>query len=293
MFAWNSLTQTVQIDGSRCGRFIDLKGNYPLGTVYRKTVTKALPADAETLTRKGERFARWKDSKGKTRTAPITVPEKGNYAGQDRIVIKAKTYTAKYRDGSGVVVERATGCRDETAARSVLAELERRAELVKAGVMTATEDAVADHQDTLLAEHVDAYLTNLEAAGTSPDHRGNVRWCLRCIAADCRFAKLADLKRDALERWLVRMTKRGMAARTRNLYRASLVAFCNWCVETGRLTSNSFSKVKKADEGADPRRKRRSLTEEELVKLLEVARRRPLLDVMTIRRTQTAGCTRG
>jgi hypothetical protein len=102
--------------------------------------------------------------------------------------VPAKTYTAKYRDGQGVVREVPTGCRDETAARRVLADLERRAELVKAKVMTAAEDAVADHQDTPLAGHVNDYLVKLEADGTSPDHRGNVRRCLDRIAAECRFS---------------------------------------------------------------------------------------------------------
>ncbi len=35
-----------------------------MGTVYRKTFTKPVPAGAETFTRKGQRFARWKDRKG-------------------------------------------------------------------------------------------------------------------------------------------------------------------------------------------------------------------------------------
>ena len=60
-----------------------------MGTVYRKTYTKPLPPDAETFTRKGERFARWKDSKGKSRTAPLTVGKDGT----DRIVAKAGTFT--------------------------------------------------------------------------------------------------------------------------------------------------------------------------------------------------------
>lgn len=42
-----------------------------MGTVFKKQVTKALPAGAETFVRKGERFARWK-VKGKTRTVPLT-----------------------------------------------------------------------------------------------------------------------------------------------------------------------------------------------------------------------------
>ena len=76
--------------------------------VYRKTYTKPLPDDAELFTRKGERFARWKDSKGKTRNAKVT-------AGKDgltRITVEAGTFTAKYRDGAGVVREVSTGCKD-------------------------------------------------------------------------------------------------------------------------------------------------------------------------------------
>src|SRR5205814_1957279 len=43
-----------------------------MGSVYRKAVTKPLPGDAEIITRKGEKLARWRDTKGKTRTAPLT-----------------------------------------------------------------------------------------------------------------------------------------------------------------------------------------------------------------------------
>ena len=104
------------------------------------------------------------------------------------------------------------------------------------------------------------------------------------LAADCQFKRLGNLARESLERWLVSQEKIGMGARTRNTYRAAAVAFCNWCVETGRLLSNPFATVAKADEAADPRRQRRALTEAELVRLLDVARRRPLLDAMMIRR---------
>ena len=253
-----------------------------MGTVYKETFTKPLPAGAKIIVRKGKRLAEWKDAKGKTRTAPLT-------AAGDRIAVEAGTYSAKYRDGSGIVRKISTGCRDEAAARSVLTELERRAELVKAKVLTVAEDAVADHQGTPLGDHFALYLTHLEAEGTSPDHRENVNRCLRRIAVECRLTMLADLNRDVFEGWLVVKTREGMGARTRNLHRASAVALCNWCVATRRLTRNPLAQVKKADEEADPRRKRRALTENELIRLLDVARRRPLLDAMTIRRGKRKG----
>jgi hypothetical protein len=109
-----------------------------VGTVFRKQVTRPLPAGAEILVRKGQRLARWKDRKGKARTAPLTLGKDGS----ERIVTESRYFVAKYRDGAGVVRVEATGCRDETAARQVLADLERRAELVRSNVMTAAEAAV-------------------------------------------------------------------------------------------------------------------------------------------------------
>ena len=132
-----------------------------MGTVYKETFTKPLPAGAKIIVRKGQRFAQWQDAKGKTRTAPLT-------AAGDRITIEAGTYTAKYRDGSGIVRKVSTGCRDESAARSILGKLERRAELVKGEVLTAAEDAIVDHHGTPLADHIDAYLDHQRAKGLHP-----------------------------------------------------------------------------------------------------------------------------
>ncbi len=124
-----------------------------MGTVYKKSATRALPPDAELFVRKGERLARWKDAKGQTRTAPVTTGRNGN----DRVVIVARTYMAKYRDGSGVVREVTTGCRGETAARQVLAELERRADKVRSGIRTAAEDSAVDHMAMAIETHFVAY----------------------------------------------------------------------------------------------------------------------------------------
>jgi hypothetical protein len=49
-------------------------------------------------------------------------------------------------------------------------------------------------------------------------------------------------------------------------YLASLNIFADWCIESGRLTLNPFKIVARADEWADSRRQRRSMTEAELVK---------------------------
>jgi hypothetical protein len=60
-----------------------------MGTVYKETYTKPLPAGAKIILRKGRRFAEWKDAKGKTQTAPLTVGKDGT----DRITIEAGILT--------------------------------------------------------------------------------------------------------------------------------------------------------------------------------------------------------
>jgi hypothetical protein len=102
-----------------------------MGAVFKKTVTKPLPTGAKIVEHKGDRIAEWLDAKEKRRKAPITIGKDGS----DRIMITARTYSAKYRDGAGVVREVATGCRTESGARSVLSDLERRVELVKRSLL--------------------------------------------------------------------------------------------------------------------------------------------------------------
>jgi integrase len=258
-----------------------------MGTVFRKTVTRPLPQGAETFTRKGERWARWKDRKGKTRTASLTIGQDGT----ERISVESPCYVAKYRDGAGVVRVVSTGCKDETAARQVLADLERKSELVRSGVMSATEAAIGRHQGTPLDDHIAAYLTYLESAGACGEHRTERRRQLRCIARNCGFSRLADLERGALESWLAQQARNGMGARTRNSYLAAALAFGNWCADKNvrRLTSNPFEGIVKANEKADPRRLRRAMTQAELVRLLDVARQRPLLDALTVRKGKRKG----
>ena len=256
-----------------------------MGTVYKKSFTKPMPADAELFTRVGQRFARWTDAKGKARKALVTASKDG----QARLQIQARTYTAKYRDGSGIVREVATGCRDETAARGVLADLERRAELVKAKVISSSEDAVANSQGAPLADHLDAYVQHLEAKGVTTKHISETRRAIKTVINDCGFSAFSDLSREPFERWLVQKMRADMSARTRNAYRESMVVFVNWCVFTNRVLTNPFVAIAKANQKADPRRQRRSMNEPELIRLLDVARQRPLLDAKTIRRGRRRG----
>ena len=253
-----------------------------MGTVYKETYTKPCPDNAESFKRKGQRYVRWVDGRGKKKTAKLTTSANGD----KRILMESNTYTAKYRDGNGVIQKVSTGCRSLDAAKSVLADLEKRADKVRSGITTAAEDSVLDHQTTTLKEHLtdyDVYLSDKRGKGGKPrvskSHRHDVRTRLEVVANDKGFKLLRDLNRQAFEKWADERAKTGqLSARTLNAYAAAWTAFGNWCVETGRLVANPFARLRKYDEKADRRHQRRALTEDELVRLFRAAQFRPLAE---------------
>jgi integrase len=225
--------------------------------------------------------------RGKFRTAPLT---KGK-DGIERIVTESATYFAKFRDATGKPETRATGCRDKQAAEQLLKKWEREAEQVKSGTLDRKALDIAKQAAVPLEEHLAAYEQSLIAAEVSGSYRANVLRAVRRVAKDCGFKTPADFNREAVEKWLAaRITgKEKMSARSRNYYRESLVAFANWCVQTGRLLGHELNRIPKADQKADPKRQRRALTEDELRRLLAVASTRPLTDTGTVRRGKRKG----
>jgi len=259
-----------------------------MASVYRKTVTRKLPANAELFTRKGERMARWKDRSGKRQTAPVVEGRDGSL----RIRTEAGTYTAKYRDGSGIIQETATGCRSKDAAIAVLNELTGRADKVRSGIRTQTEDAIVDHQHTPLAEHIAAYIAYLRGRKVNAQRIQTTESRLTEAAKVCGFRRLADLNADRLDGWLAEQHSVGRSAAVVNGYRDVWQAFGYWCAGkrktaqgkwsfTGekRVTSNPFTALYGADVKSDRRRRRRAMTEAELQRLLYVARLRPLAEL--------------
>ena len=251
-----------------------------MASVFRKTYTQPLPKQYEIVERRGRQMVMWLDRRGRTHYDELTTGRNG----QLKIVRESPTWIARYRDADGIERFESTGCKDEQAARQVLADIVRRVEHVKAGIFSAEQHRQAKHADRPMAEHVTAYLEHLKAKTMrgkkiSARHRHNVKHQLERIIADCGFRRLGDITRDAMERWMNQRAAEDMAGRTRNTYRAAIVAFCNWCVESDRLSFSPLARLHKADERTDRRRIRKALTEEEIARLLKAARLRPIAEL--------------
>lgn len=256
-----------------------------MGTVLKKTYARHIPKGAERFMEDGKEYARWKLRGGRTATAEIQVREDGS----EYIVIKSILFYAKYRDGSGKQVVESTGCKDKSSAMAVLAKMERRAEKVRAGLITVAEDRAIDWLDVPLDEMVDDYADHLKAQGVSHRQVPDRRQQLDKIFTECGFTTLRQIDRTAFERWLNLQRDKNMSASRRNVYHSAIVAFCNWAVSVQRLIANPLSGMRKANEDADKRRVRRSLTVEELQRLIDAARERPLVNAMTVQKGENKG----
>lgn len=163
--------------------------------VFKRTYVRKMPDGAKVVLRKGKQVAQWVDGKGKKRSAEVTTGMDGSL----RIKTEASTYTAKFRNGEGRVCEVATGCRDRDAAKSVLSDLRKRAELVKAKVMSPDQDKIADHQKAPVVDHIAAYIAYQRDRGRNTDHIKNYETRLTRSANECRFRWLSDLNADRLK----------------------------------------------------------------------------------------------
>ncbi len=80
-----------------------------MGTVYRKTFTKPIPAGADIIERPGEQQSRWRNANRKLSSAKVTTD-------RDRVPhirVESGTFFANDRDSSGIVVAQPTGCHAE------------------------------------------------------------------------------------------------------------------------------------------------------------------------------------
>jgi integrase len=265
-----------------------------MADIFKKISTRPLPNGAtvtKTRTRRTgpektersepEYTARWTGRDGKTRTA-AAFERNGSWFVRE----ESSTWFARYRDGGNVLVEAATGCRDEGAARAALGELTRQAERIRAGLLTPAEDALAREMQRPFQEHVDDYLGAHRGVAS---RRAELCRYLKKLATDLSWHRLVDLDRSAVDRWLTTELRSGRSARSVNAFREAALAFCNWLVRSNRLGVNPLAGLPRANQEADRRHIRRAFTPDELDALVRAAKERPVRDYELSRRGKNRG----
>ncbi|MCK6484907.1 MAG: site-specific integrase [Phycisphaerae bacterium] len=163
---------------------------------------------------------------------------------------------------------------DKATSQFMAGELARKLEQRRRGLMTKADDEMLRP----VGEHVREYETHLVAKDVTAEHLRETLRRLQAFLDHAGVIRLTDITATRAERYLATLRELKRGPRTYNLYLSSMRAFVRWCVKTERLPLDPLATLAAADEATDIRRRRRSMTDDEVQRLLYVARLRPLAD---------------
>jgi integrase len=253
-----------------------------MATIYRKSYKVPIPPGAEVVNRKSGPAARWTDTRGRTRTEPLS--EDGT-----RIIIERPEWFIDYTgpDGRRHTVK---GFRDKVATEAEARRLERNSERAAVGLPVADHAAKARVHYTAALE---TWIADLRRLGSDDEYVKNMQRLVGKLARECGWTTLAAIRGDQVSSWMSEVKSKGMidrwgrrkktppSDRTVNQYLESAKCFLNWCVAQSPpyLEANPLDGIKKARRFKRVR-VRRAVSEAELLALLAVAGpRRPVYRV--------------
>ncbi len=234
-----------------------------MASLIRPTRPYPLPAGAEVVEHAGRKHVRLTEA-GRKVLYPLT-------RDGAKYLKPAKKWYGQFTDAAGVT-RRVPLSANKEAARQMLAEAVKAAELEKAGV----RDPFAPHRASPLAQHLDGYAASFADKGHTARQADQAVSRCRAVFDGCRFRTLTDLDAEEVEKWLARRRatpkgEGGFGVQTSNHYLTAAKAFANWCVRTKRLPANPFLHLRRMNAEVDVRHRRRELTADEFAALVSAA----------------------
>ena len=183
---------------------------------------------------------------------------------------KNEPYTIQYTDHLG---KRRTevGFTDKGLTEQLAAKLESDARLRTSGLVDPVQERFVEQKLTPIADILAAFQESLE--DNTQKHVKLTMTRVRRIVTGCKFGTLADVDREAVQKFLRSLRKtEDLGHRTYNHYLQAIDTFLYWCVTTKRLIANPLLGLERLNAEVDVRHKRRALTVEEVGQLLASAR---------------------
>jgi hypothetical protein len=222
-----------------------------MASIFRRTYKRPIPPGSEIVTRKGQRVARWKDKRGRTKSAPLADDGK-------QIVLEYRTWYIEY-EGEGGRRIRVRGYTDREATEQLARDKEKLAERIQSGAVTVD----LDRRGMETAEAVAAWTADLVRRGKSEGYVYNMRHYVTRMAEACDWPTLGSIRSDTLIAWLADLQSGArhisgqvdtLAPSTLNLYLNSAQALIRWCMAQRPpwMPSNPLEGVAKCGKGANP-----------------------------------------
>ena len=222
---------------------------------------------------------------------------------------RGRVWYYRYVDADGVKRSR-KGCTDRRATEELARAADAEAAKIRAGLVDVKDLARRDHQARPLSEHLTAWRDAMLNQGHTPKHSDQSADRVRRLIAvmfgarpndidgktmsrprqeQARAtidrlvakAKLSDIATERVQAALATFRDSGRSAQTCNHYRACVRDFARWAWKTGRLRDNPLVGLTGYNAKEDRRHDRRTVSLDELTRLIEVADRGAAFQAMT------------
>ena len=182
-----------------------------------------------------------------------------------RIRKKSAFWYVDYKTAEGTR-KRVKGFRDKSATAQLAAELVRKAELARTGII----DRYAEDRKKPLKQHLEDFYQSILAKGDTVTHAQLTKYRAEQIINGCKFAIWADISASKVERCLadLRNGAAGLSAGTSNAYLQAVKQFCRWMVQDGRANESPLAHLARINARTDRRHDRRALEPDEMRRLL-------------------------
>jgi len=163
------------------------------------------------------------------------------------------------------------GFTDRRATEQMAAKLEHEVMLRKRGLIDPEQERQHEVRVSDLQKHLKDFERSL--GDNTPKHVSLTMARIRCIVEGCGFQTVSDVKAEPVEAFVRDYCKKKDLGRTTyNHYIQAIDSFCNWMVLTKKMPANPLVGLERLNSRVDIRRKRRALTAEEVVLLVQSAR---------------------
>ena len=164
------------------------------------------------------------------------------------------------------------------------AEIEREVRLKKLGLVDEGRTILNGHRSTPIKSHLDDYELHLEAGTRTEKHKTLTMGRIRKVVSEAGIRSLDDLRPDKIDAYLHKLSliekprkknqprQKLYGHRTLNHYVQALQGWCNWLAENRRLSASPLASLTTYNAAEDVRHKRRSLSIDEVSKLIASAR---------------------
>jgi len=179
------------------------------------------------------------------------------------------------------------GCKDRAATDALARKLEADAMLRREGIIDVRADqyakaearplAVLDGEGKVIDGHLAEYHGALLAKGVTRDHADLVRTRANKVLLRAKARRISDMAPSAVQGAIAAVREEGLSLQTCNDTLRAIKQFSRWLWRDGRAREDVLAHLTGYNVALDRRHDRRSLTDEELARLIAAAEEGPAI----------------